>query len=82
MHRHPTLVLSLVISNFELICLEGLSDIHLYLFTARIIPPANAYVVGGFLDFHRCFPFDIFDCVVVATASDSAEKTAMIVSFY
>ncbi|KAE9450972.1 hypothetical protein C3L33_17128, partial [Rhododendron williamsianum] len=66
----------------DLQALAGLSDIHLYLFTARIIPPANAYVVGGFLDFHRCCPFDIFDCVVVATASDSAEKTAMIVSFY
>ncbi|KAF7133278.1 hypothetical protein RHSIM_Rhsim09G0102000 [Rhododendron simsii] len=78
--------LSVAICIIELlICIKfghGLSDIHLYLFTARIIPPANAYVVGGYLDFHRCCPFDIFDCVVVSTTSDSAEKTAMIVSFY
>ncbi|KAG5532308.1 hypothetical protein RHGRI_026815 [Rhododendron griersonianum] len=77
--RNPLIVYRLVL--WWLIAIPTIREYNSYL-QDRIIPPANAYVVGGFLEFHRCCPCDIFDCVVVATASDSAEKTAMIVSFY
>ncbi|GFZ15949.1 phosphatidyl serine synthase family protein [Actinidia rufa] len=72
--RNPLIVYRLIL--WWLIAIPTIREYNSYL-QDRLIPQINAYVAGDFLDIYRDDPIDIFDCMVVETASDSSEETTM-----